>query len=680
MAYDLGTIGAGVRLDNRPFLKSVNQIQTRTASVLTSMQGTFVRIFGTLGVIKLFKDSAEASLDFGEALSNIASIADEVDINRVRTEITGLNSVLGKSTDLAESFYRAYSAGARGSAEELANFTGEAAKLSKAIRADQVPTMKAVTKLMNSYGLTVADAAEISDTLFQIVKQGDTTGQEIATTIGLVANSASIANVSLNEMGAALAVLTRTMETSRAVVSLNQVITSFLDPTKEAKEVAADLGIELSATAIKNKGFAASLQEINEKAGDNVEALALMFGNIRAFRAVATLAGTQSETFQNILGEFSKKGGSALKAFEVQTDNLKTTWTTSMVDMNKALISFGDALAPMIKDLSIIITEVSDVVREMEDWEIQLGLSTIAAGLIIGKIRQFTIATGQAGIAVAATSAQMAGATTIQHAYMNSITTPKINRFSSAITRMGGTMGILQGAILAVPVAMASWKFGRWIADIAGIDTALTELYGNAIFGAKELRTAGSDLDKQINAGAIIRLENQLKKLGETGSVSAEKMALLSDELSRAGDIGGESLRDLSRKIRELLPKEIKPETEIPLTDLLSFKKDDKGLENTLKAFTDEQADLFRNYAEVVFGEGNVGAIAGSNEDIRKLIQTIPELSKVLASEQARVDFKKQLDLIENDLLSFQLKQQQIFSRRATGETTEEEFQKETFA
>ncbi len=734
MAYDLGTIGARVQLDNRQFIRGVNQMQTRTSSVLTEMQGTFLRVFGALGVIKLFKDATQVSMDFGEALSNVVSIATDLNINDVRKEITGLNSVLGTSTQLTESFYRAYSAGARGSAEELANFTAETAKLSRAIRADQVVTMEAVTKLMNSYGLEVKDATEVSDTLFQIVKLGATTGQEIAGTIGLVANTASIAGVSLNELGASLAVLTRTMPTSRAVVSLNQVITAFLDPTREAKDVAQSLGIELSATSIKTRGFANVISEINQKAGDNVEALNLMFGNVRAFRAIASLAGNQAETFKEILEDFGNKGGSALEAFAVQTDNVKTTWKTSLVDMNKALINFGDALAPMVEDISVIITEVSKVVESMDDWEFKLGLGAIAMALIIGKVRSFTIASAESARQTTMTAAAMGNtakvagtATMAESTYTNAINmntqaiianmsagnqrafmrqqnavmaqgnalqnmrgaimqkeafagaTKQAGRFSKALSKMGGTMGILQGAMLAVPVAMASWKFGRWIAETTGFDKVMEEVWSNLVTNAREARMEGEKWDEQIKQNEVIRLGKQLKNIEENAGLSSKKIALLKDELKRAGAVGGESLRQLARKLKELLPKAIDrtgPDVVDP-SELIRFSTK-APLANTLKAFTEDQAEKFRQVAKEKFGIENIGVLAGKPDKIIDIINSIPELSKALATERGRSEFKKQLGLIENDILSFQMKQQERLAKVATGEITKEQAQEET--
>jgi TP901 family phage tail tape measure protein len=360
--YDLGIIGSAVRLDGRPYFTTLDQIEGRTQTSMAQVQRYMVRALGTYGAYRLFKEAAQAAMDFGAELSNISSIAENMDMSKVKRDILDINSQLGKSKDLAFSFYYAFSSGMRGSEKELTKFTADMARMAKTIRAEAVPAMDSATTLMNAYKLSTRDAARVSDWFYTNVKYGKTTGQELATTLGLVADSAAIAGVPLNELGAAIATLTKTMPTTRAVTALNQVIMSFLDPSKEAKEVAASLGIELSAAAIKSKGFANVLGEISEKAGDNSEALALMFGNVRAFRAAASLAGTQAETFRDILGEFENNAGSSLRAFDRQVKNTKVTWEAAMVDMSKAMITLGDSIAPVVELTAGIISGTSKMV------------------------------------------------------------------------------------------------------------------------------------------------------------------------------------------------------------------------------------------------------------------------------------------------------------------------------
>ena len=371
--FDLGTVGSAVVLDGSQYFGTLNQLHGRTNATMMQVKQIMTRALGVYGAYKLFKDAAKAGMEFGDEMANIQSIADNLDMGKVRRNLLGLNANLGKSTNLANSFYYAYSAGMRGTERDLVRFTASMSRGAKAVGSEQVPYMDAATTTINSYGLAIKDAGMINDWFYQIVKQGKAVGPELAQGLGMIVGTASQAGISLDELGSGLATLTQIMPTSQAIVGLNQSILAFVSPTKEAKEVAAELGIELTASALKSKGLVESFKEIEEKAGDNVEALSAMFGNVRAFRVAAQLAGEQGEKFGDILEKFKDKAGTSLEAFEVKVKTTGQSWRNAMVDWNKSLIDLSDAIDP-----------VSRKIAEMISWVAQNRGAMVIAGAVTG--------------------------------------------------------------------------------------------------------------------------------------------------------------------------------------------------------------------------------------------------------------------------------------------------------
>ena len=186
-------------------LNAFNQKLNQTSTLAGEVMKNLGLAFGSASVIAYMKRAAAASMAFNRELYNIKSIAGELDLSKVKKELLELDARLGSAADNAGALYFAYSSGVRGTEEELVRFTGEVGKLSQAIVADQIPTMDAVTSIMNAYGKTASDVTEISDMFFQVVKQGKTTGSSFANTIGSVAGVAANAGVSLDELGAAAA-------------------------------------------------------------------------------------------------------------------------------------------------------------------------------------------------------------------------------------------------------------------------------------------------------------------------------------------------------------------------------------------------------------------------------------------------------------------------------------------
>ena len=106
----------------------------------------------------------------------------------------------------------------------------------------------AITTLLNSYGLSASHAGDVSDVLFATVKRGKTTFADLAPSIGMVAATAASAGVSLDDLGASVATMTRNgIRTERAVTALNAVVSTFLKPTKEAADYARELGFTYRA-------------------------------------------------------------------------------------------------------------------------------------------------------------------------------------------------------------------------------------------------------------------------------------------------------------------------------------------------------------------------------------------------------------------------------------------------
>lgn len=364
------------------FNQKLNQSSTLAGEVMKNLG----LAFGSASVIAYMKRAAAASMAFNRELYNIKSIAGELDLSKVRSELLSLDSRLGSAADNAGALYFAYSSGVRGTEKELVKFTGEVGKLSQAIVAGQIPTMDAVTSIMNAYGKTASDVTEISDMFFQVVKQGKTTGSSFANTIGSVAGVAANARVSLDELGAAAATLTTTMPTERAITSLSALITAFIKPTDEATKVAQKYGIELSAAALKSKGLSGVMAELNSKVGTNTEAIAQIVPSIEGMRAAVALAGGQYKMFADNMEIFENKAGSSAEAFAAQAQNLDKQIASLPDTFNKISIQVGES-AKNILTLNGTLTPLLASFNNMDESTQRLiaDLTLLAGGYVTVK-------------------------------------------------------------------------------------------------------------------------------------------------------------------------------------------------------------------------------------------------------------------------------------------------------
>lgn len=386
MAFDLGTIGGAITLNGSQYFSTMDRVDDVTRSTMGNVKKYVADAVTVYGSYRLAKAAALASMDFEKEVSNIRSIGQELNKANLSRELLKINSELGRSKDLAAATYFAYSAGIRGTEKQMADFTTQIAGTNKAVNGELVPTMNALTTVMKAYNISITDAAKAGDWYYTIIKQGKTTGAELSTSLGQVIGNANMAGVALEHLGAGIAALTTIMPTAQAMTGLNQVINGFIKPTDEAKKTAQQYGIELSAAALKAKGFAGAIEEIRQKVGTDPDAIAKMFTSVEAIKAIAPLLGSLNNDFKANVTEFENNAGAMNKALTEQLDNSASKWTGAMNDINKALITTGDAIKPFTDLLASVIGGFGRLVQSAPPAAVQVAALGVAVMLIRSKL------------------------------------------------------------------------------------------------------------------------------------------------------------------------------------------------------------------------------------------------------------------------------------------------------
>ncbi|RMH39056.1 MAG: phage tail tape measure protein, partial [Alphaproteobacteria bacterium] len=207
--------------------------------------------------------------------------------------------------------------------------------------------------------------AHASDILFTTIREGRTTMSELADTVGRVASIASSAKVPFEEVGGALAFVTKSgIKTDEAVVGLRALFTSIIGPSKEAADTAKKFGIELSATALKTKGLAGFMNDLKEKTHGNVEALKKLFPNVRAFNVAVKIAGGDIKDFNRIMGEMGKASegaGATQKALEKITSSASFQFNKLKTQLknlpNAMLTNFEKPIASALEAINAFVSK-----------------------------------------------------------------------------------------------------------------------------------------------------------------------------------------------------------------------------------------------------------------------------------------------------------------------------------
>lgn len=319
--------------------------------------------FGGLAIVSAIRGWIGAAVEFDKEFANVTTLLDTAKVNTaaMREELRGLGAELGTSAELTKGLYQALSAGVE--AGKAVQFVGKSAEFARAALTDTFTAVDIMTTILNAYQMSADRAGEVTDDLFEIIKQGKTTGAELAASLGPAIPTAAALEVGLKEVGAAVATLTKGgFNTATAVVSLNAAMLNFLSPTTQAVDVAKKYNLELTASAVQSKGLAVALGEMAEKVKGDAEAVAALFPNIRALRAALALTGKQSEEYTRILEKMQHTAGNTATAFEKQMQTIDAQWTKTMNELQKqvdgVVMKLKGALIPTIKTLGEAIKNV----------------------------------------------------------------------------------------------------------------------------------------------------------------------------------------------------------------------------------------------------------------------------------------------------------------------------------
>ena len=287
---------------------------TTTSMKTTSAQGklgaalnsTMMRFIGLNAVIsmgtqayqelrKWIDESVQSFRSFEYKMAEVSSILDSTTrdtLPSLEVGISQLSVKFGKSVeDMTKGLYEIVSAAFK--VEDAIGLLEVATRAAIAGITTTDSAVKTLTGVLNAYGMSAANAAIISDKLFQSVIRGVFTFSDLEGALGYVTPIAAGLGVSLDEVLSAMSAATRQGQHLDSVTrGLGLMMQGIVDPTNQAKEAAKKYGIDMSATALRTKGLTGFLTELSiatEKYG--MQILPELIGNMRSLRVAIALTG-----------------------------------------------------------------------------------------------------------------------------------------------------------------------------------------------------------------------------------------------------------------------------------------------------------------------------------------------------------------------------------------------------
>lgn len=491
----------GMSKDMQKASRRATNMANKFSSGVNKMVGKAAKAgaaFATLAGAAVIKVGFDGLDELDEGATKVKSIAKgALELKKIKTDLLKTSNKTGIGVgELSDTQYNAISSGV--GAKDSIGAAVTASKLAKAGFTDSNSALKILTSTMNVYGMAGQKAmSKISDKMLITQNLGVTTVAELAESMGPLTPIANSAGLSIDELMANMASLTKNgLKTEEAVTNLKGIMTSVIKPTAEAQKMAKKLGLDFSVDAIKSKGFAKFLAEVKEKTGGSTEKMGKLFGNVRALSGALVLTGKGFEDFNTSLGAMKNSAGATDEAFKLMENtrgsklrklkNIAKNTATSIMN------SQSGAIGKMVDDLKTWVDENQDNIQK---WAENIGNSLAKIVRFVKNVFGFIKKHQNIIVFVLTFTVALAGLMKAFKAVQVVIQLAQVAfalfNGTIAISPIGWAIGIIAG-LIAIGVLL--WKNWDKVKEVAGsLWDKTKEVFG----GIKESITGAFDSAKE---------------------------------------------------------------------------------------------------------------------------------------------------------------------------------------
>ena len=377
--------------------KSIRRIGEEAERVGKQMQsvGKTMTMSLTLPIVGAGTAMFKMHKDFEFSMSQIVGLVGESreQVDAWGKDILKMAPKLGKAPkELADALFFVTSAGIKGAA--AMDTLEMSAKASAAGLGETKIVADLVTSAMNAYGQENLNAGQATDILVAAVREGKAEAPELAAAMGSVLPIASEMKVSFDQVGAAVAAMTRTgTDASTATMQLKNIMAAFLKPTDQAEQALQSMGTssEEFRRIISEDGLFAALTKLkglHEEYGETT--ISEVVPNLRAMLGVFDLVGANMKDNIAISERMKDTTGALNHAYEAASETAEMKWRKALVSGQTALINMGNAVSkvaiPMLEQLSEWINKASDWWTSLSEATQKTIVKTLAIVAAIGPL------------------------------------------------------------------------------------------------------------------------------------------------------------------------------------------------------------------------------------------------------------------------------------------------------
>lgn len=613
MAEQVGSIEVEIKADPSKLKsglasasKSLEQFGKRATSV-----GRSLSLSVTAPLLLAGRQALRASNEFEMSMGKIQGLVGVAgdEVAKMGEQAKQMATETGQSAQAAgEALFFITSAGLRGA--DAMSVLEQSLKASTAGLGEAKTVADLATSALNAYGPANITASQATDVLTKSVREGKLETDQLAGAMGRVLPISSAMGVQFHEVGAAFAALSRTgTDANEAATQLRGILGGILNPTGLAEKQLAALGSSSAELRkqIKEEGLLSTLNTLKDLFGNNTEAAAQVFGNVRALSGIMDLLGANVDTTRQIFESLNDTVGATDDAFNVIAETGAFKFEKAQKQLNNSMLTLGDslkeALIPLVENFTKTITGLTESFNSLDE---DTKKTIVQAGLLVAALGPVLMIIGQISIGLAALSGPI-GVVVVALAGLTSA----FLLFKKASQGGNASLMSLKGSLLSVKTAQTKLKDAQQdLNDITKDSSKYTkEQIENKKFEAKAaLEVAKATLQEQKAKRQLIidqlkqEIANGAQTAGFAGPLQILDFAFKKDKFDEFGN----GLRKLYEE-----EKELERQTFALAEQMYDLDKALEGIDSPEVVVDDEDnkavTDLTSSYLELIdaFDEWN---------------------------------------------------------------------------
>lgn len=353
----------------------------------------------TLPIVGIGTAAVKTSMDFEAAMDKVASLsgAQGENFDSLRDKALEMGAkTMYSATESAEALQ--YMALAGWNTEDMLNGLEPILKLAGAAGMDLGTASDIVTDGLTAMGLSAKDAAHFADVMAVTMSKSNTDVNQLGEAFKYVAPLAGAMGYSIEDLNLALGLMANAgIKASQGGTSLRRVLQNLSDPTDKVAGAMEDLGISM----FNPDGSAKSLYDLMVELRESMRGLSdeeqAMYANTIAgstgLSGLLAIVNASDEDFNNLANAIYNADGAGMEMYDTMTNNLNGSVTELMSALESLMISMGDLLVPLIKDVVKMIQGWVEHLNSLDETQkqqiIQVALVVASIGpliTIIGKL------------------------------------------------------------------------------------------------------------------------------------------------------------------------------------------------------------------------------------------------------------------------------------------------------